>query len=107
MNTSLDCKNFQRFCIERGDKFATDALEKISDIIYSGHKIPGINIYSKDNLDINGLNCKVSGDITIGSDVFSFIIQDGNWNGTVVEAWDFEINWLNYLKRRVNKLLEK
>lgn len=45
-----------------------------------------ITILERDKLD--AINVRVNGIVTFNGNEHSFILSDGNWNGTVLEDWD-------------------
>jgi hypothetical protein len=69
-----------------------DVLTRISEAAHDdyGHPeckdIDGLMILDRDRMD--AINVRISGTIQIGEDEHWFILQDGNWNGTQLEAWD-------------------
>lgn len=48
--------------------------------------IAGVTILDRDRLD--AINCRAHGVIEIDGVEYSFQVQDGNWNGTELLAWD-------------------
>ncbi len=100
--------SFQSFCLTYGkivgELMATNILEKITESIYSGADLSGVCIDSVESLDQYGLNKIITGNITIGSSVYYFKIEDGNNNGTVVLDWVLDYNWIEYLKKKIECL---
>lgn len=64
-----------------------DHLERIADAQWNGN---GNGVHLSDVYQHNACNHTLSGTITDGDEVYGFIIESGDWNGTVVHAWGHE-----------------
>lgn len=84
----LENEEFQEFCTRYGDDIATAMLEDIC----CHHTGPGwpfsVHISNRESHDREGNNETLSGHVYFRAKCFDFVIENGNWNGTVVKAWD-------------------
>ena len=83
---SSDCKAFLAFCAEAGDDIADGFLQELCDMEWNrDKKSPRIQISSTHQHD--ACNYTHSGTVTIDGAEYGFVIDNGNWNGTVVREW--------------------
>jgi hypothetical protein len=61
-----------------------DHLERIADAQWNGD---GNGVHLSDVYQHNACNHTLSGTIKDGDEVYGFIIESGDWNGTVVLGW--------------------
>lgn len=81
-----DCKAFVDFCATSGDAVAAEFLEELCNMEWSRDtKSPRIRISSSHQH--NACNYTHSGTVTIDGVEYGFIIDNGDWNGTVVREW--------------------
>lgn len=81
-----DCKAFLAFCERVGDDVATSFLQELCDMEWHGDKKSGdISISSSHRHDM--VNFTHSGTFTHDGVEYGFVIDNGNWNGTVVREW--------------------
>jgi len=83
-----DKEEFEAFCERYGDAVATGMLEDISCRSTDSTWPWRIEIADIEKHDREGLNVTLSGYVTFRAKAWEFIVEDGNWNGTVVKAWD-------------------
>lgn len=77
---------FSAFEAKVGTKTAISVLEKISDVCCSQEQnSDGVKIHS--TFQHNACNHTYSGTIEHDGKTFAFIIESGDWNGTVIRAW--------------------
>jgi hypothetical protein len=62
-----------------------EVLERICDAHWNGQDINGVVFLDKYRHD--AINYTLSGTVEVDGKVYGFIIDDGNWDGTVVRAW--------------------
>ena len=75
---------FVAFCQRFGNEVGNDILTQISDVAWGG-KADGVTI--SDTHQINACNHIHSGTVEHAGETFSFIIESGDRNGTVIEQW--------------------
>lgn len=81
-----DCKAFTEWCERVGDDVANSFLERLCDMEWNGcEAVDGISISSTHRHD--AINCTHSGTFTHGGTEYGFVIDNGNWAGTVVREW--------------------
>lgn len=61
-----------------------DALTAMCEAT-SGYEVANVHILDRDQID--AINARASGIITIEGEEYSFHLESGNWNGTVLLAW--------------------
>ncbi len=65
-----------------------DIMTAISEAAHLGEGTHGyVHILEQDRID--AINVRAEGVVTIEGKEYWFIVQDGNWNGTVLEGWVF------------------
>ncbi len=62
----------------------SEVLERICDAHWNGH---GEGVTFLDIYQHNAANHTLSGVISVDGKVYGFIVDDGDWGGTVVRAW--------------------
>jgi hypothetical protein len=62
-----------------------EVLERICNAHWNGQNIDGVIFLDKYCHD--AINYTLSGTVEVEGTIYGFIIDDGNWNGTVVRAW--------------------
>lgn len=81
-----DCSKFTAFCAKAGDDVAISFLEELGYLEWSGEmKNDRIKLSVKHRHD--ACNYTHSGTVTIEGVEYGFVIDNGNWNGTVVREW--------------------
>lgn len=76
----------EAFCRDIPESRQQEIMEMISEAA-SGHiKHDCITMLEIDRLD--ACNYRSSGIIEVDGREYSYIVQDGNWNGTALEAWE-------------------
>jgi hypothetical protein len=63
-----------------------DAMQMMAEATGGWGSHPSVTILEHDRLD--AINCRASGIIEIQGNEFTFQMEDGNWNGTVLLAWE-------------------
>jgi len=82
----MDHPAFLSFCEKHGDDVATDFLGRLADMQWS-------DVRSKDGIAIsdvhqhNACNHTISGTFDHAGESFGFVIESGDWAGTVVRDW--------------------
>lgn len=86
MSMDLDCTAFAAFCREHGDDAAEDVLTRICEAQWCGDWARfGIEI--RDIHQWNACNHTISGEIEVKGVQYGFIVDNGDWAGTVVQEW--------------------
>ena len=81
-----DCKEFAAFCEKIGNDAAVEFLEELCDMEWNHEKkSKRISIYDTYRHDMT--NYTHSGTFTYEGVEYGFVIDNGNWNGTVVREW--------------------
>lgn len=80
-----DCPKFLEFCQTHGDAVVIELLERIADAQWNGGK--GEGVHFSDIHQHNACNHTLSGSIEHAGETLHFIIESGDWNGTVVKQW--------------------
>lgn len=81
-----DCKAFTDFCRHKGNDVAINFLEELCDMEWAEDQKRGsICISSTHRHD--ACNYTHSGTVSIDGIEYGFVIDNGNWNGTVVREW--------------------
>ena len=96
----MDCPEFIKFCNEVGDDFTTRLLEEFCDCLwdYNTDSLLKMSEYRGKDFTItiasvhrfDNINCEVHGFVEIEDKEYEFVIEDGNWNGTVVKEWSLD-----------------
>jgi hypothetical protein len=81
-------EEFQAFCERYGDDTATGMLEDICCQETSREWPWRIEIYDYQTRDREGANATISGYVYFRAKTWGFVIDNGNWNGTVVRIWE-------------------
>lgn len=81
------CKNFEKFCIKFGDVIAVDTLERICDAMWNKKYQADYGVKFSDIHQHNACNHTATGEIEIQGKKFGFIIDNGDWGGTVIREW--------------------
>jgi len=55
---------------------------------------PNVTILNHDRID--AINCRAEGIIEIEGNEYTFQMEDGNWNGTVLLAWESDVPFERY-----------
>ncbi|MDQ2150091.1 hypothetical protein RBI22_15335 [Alcaligenaceae bacterium C4P045] len=64
-----------------------DVLTAITEAAQEGKGTYGwVSIIDQDRMD--AINVRAEGSITIDGREYAFIVESGNWNGTVLESWE-------------------
>lgn len=63
----------------------SDILERITDAHWNGEDMHGVHF--TDQYMHDAINYTLSGTIDVDGELYGFIIDDGNWNGTQVIEW--------------------
>lgn len=83
---TYDCDSFVAFSKECGDALAEDILTRVCEAHWSvDHKRYGVEF--RDIHQHDACNHTLSGTIDVGGVEYGFIIDNGNWAGTVVREW--------------------
>jgi hypothetical protein len=80
-----DCPEFLKFCERFGEDAGDEVLTRICNAQWNGGKGKGIEFLDVHQHDV--CNHTITGTIEHEGETFGFIIHNGNWNGTEVEAW--------------------
>jgi hypothetical protein len=86
-----ECDSFRQFYMEYPEVSVSDLLSGIEDCIgrRSREDIPSNILYMHvETLDREGGNHKLTGEIVVENRIYWFVIESGNWNGTVVKEWE-------------------
>lgn len=81
-----DCPEFTAFCDSGGNAAAVAFLEELCDLEWSG-KTRTDRITISDSHRHDACNYTHSGTVVIDGTEYGFVIDNGNWNGTVVREW--------------------
>lgn len=81
------CDNFSKFCHEFGNDIAIDALERICDAMWNKEHQADYKVKLSDVHQHNACNHTATGEIEVKGKTYGFIIDNGDWNGTVVREW--------------------
>lgn len=75
------------------ERFELDVPAAIRDSVMEtlaecaqGAEAPNVYIFERDRID--AINVRAHGCITLEGEEYTFIIRDGNWDGTVLVAWN-------------------
>jgi len=79
-----DCANFIAFCNAVGNDAASKLIDRICDA-QAGDKSDGIRISTAHRHD--AINYTLEGEAEYEGKTYAFLIDNGNWNGTVVREW--------------------
>ncbi len=83
---SGDCKGFREFRASVGNNAACEFLEELCDTVWAGKtRTARVNITSSHTH--NACNHTYSGTLLHDGIEYGFIIDNGDWNGTVVREW--------------------
>lgn len=76
----------ERFCADIPAHLQEDVMTMIAESAQydAGHDC--VTILERDRLD--SINVKAHGIIEVDGEEYTFIVRDGNWDGTVLEAWN-------------------
>lgn len=83
--------SFEDFEVKYGIAVASDTLQRVCEAAYTErgykkHDCPGVTIGSIHGHD--AINMTFTGTVLMPDGIeYGFIIEDGNWNGTVVQEW--------------------
>jgi hypothetical protein len=64
-----------------------DVMTNISEAAHAGFGQHG-NVFIIDQDRIDSINVRAQGSVTVEGTEYAFIVEDGNWNGTVLEGWE-------------------
>ncbi len=82
---------FEEFEERFGSEVAAEVLSLVCETYYAARcsktKTDRVSILSSESLDQEGANHRFSGEVRYRGRCYDFTIQDGNWDGTVVEEW--------------------
>jgi len=78
-------KAFEQFCEKYGEDAGTEVMERIADAMWSQKGDERLRINNFHTL--NACNHVADGDIEHGGIWFSFSVESGDWNGTVIHGW--------------------
>lgn len=81
-----DCQAFIDFCAKAGNDVAVSFLEELCDLEWSSDR-KSDRITISDSYRHDTCNYTHSGTVTIDGIEYGFVIDNGNWNGTVVREW--------------------
>lgn len=84
MSTEAE-KAFEAFCVEYGEKAGEEVMERIADAMWSRKGDDRLRINNFHTL--NACNHVADGDIKHDGKWFSFSIESGDRNGTVIHGW--------------------
>ncbi|MBS1065888.1 hypothetical protein JK164_07940 [Gluconobacter kondonii] len=84
MSTEAE-KAFEAFCAKYGEKAGEEVMERIADAMWTRKGDDRLRINNFHTL--NACNHVADGDIEHAGEWFSFSIESGNWNGTVIRGW--------------------
>lgn len=79
---------FNAFCERYGNEIATGILEDICCLVTSDSKAWRVHISGRETHDLEGANATITGDVCFRAKCWDFVVDSGNWNGTVVKAWE-------------------
>lgn len=81
-----DHKAFEAFCRDKGNDVAVEFLEELADLTWS-QKTKNDRITISSTHQHNACNHTHSGTVVIDGAEYGFVIESGDWNGTVVREW--------------------
>jgi len=78
-------KAFEAFCAEYGEEAGEEVMERIADAMWTQKGDDRLRINNFHTL--NACNHVADGDIEHDGKWFSFSVESGDWNGTVIHGW--------------------
>ena len=78
-------KAFEAFCAKYGEKAGEEVMERIADAMWTRKGDDRLRINNFHTL--NACNHVADGDIEHGEEWFSFSVESGDRNGTVIHGW--------------------
>lgn len=80
-----DPEEFQKFVKRFGEDAVEEVLTMICDAAWNGGELNGVKITH--TYQHNACNHTYEGDVTFRGEEFSFVVDNGDWAGTVVRQW--------------------
>jgi hypothetical protein len=68
-----------------------DVMTMIAEAAQGWNEHEAVTILDRDRID--AINVRAHGIIEIGDQEYRFIVEDGNWNGTVLHDWDGDMEF--------------
>ncbi len=76
----------QRFERDIPEDQREDIMTLLAEVAHEICTDDRVTILERDRID--AINVRVHGIVEVNSQEYRFILQDGNWNGTILEDWD-------------------
>lgn len=87
MTTSTKLTPDQAFDRDIPKHLQDKVMTNISEAAHAGCGRHGnVSIIDQDRID--AINVRAEGSVTVEGNEYSFIVRDGNWNGTELEGWE-------------------
>lgn len=77
--------SWEDFVLKYGETVSENLLQTICEAIYADRNENGVRIIDKCRHD--AINCTATGILEHDGQEFKFVIEDGDWNGTVIREW--------------------
>lgn len=92
----MDCDSFNMFARRVGDDKACALIERICEQHYASEDGNGVEFTERTSCDREGANYTLTGTVNWHGEFWYFEIRDGNWNGTVIDRWEYDgsLPWL-------------